>query len=40
LKQISSAITVDVKENARKKINEWFSDIEEKEFIELEEKIL
>ncbi len=39
LKQISSAITVDVKENARKKINEWFSDIEEKEFIELEEKI-
>jgi uncharacterized membrane protein YkvA (DUF1232 family) len=39
LKQISSAITVDVKENARKKINEWFSDIEEKEIAELEEKI-
>lgn len=39
LKQISSAITPAVKENARKKINEWFSDIEEKEFTELEEKI-
>jgi uncharacterized membrane protein YkvA (DUF1232 family) len=39
LKQISSAITVDVKENARKKINEWFSDIEEKEIAELEEKL-
>lgn len=40
LKQISSAITSSVKENARKKINEWFSDIEEKEIAELEEKIL
>ena len=39
LKQISSAITPDVKENARKKINDWFNDIEEKEIAELEEKI-
>lgn len=39
LKQISSAITPAVKENARKKINEWFSDVEEKEISELEEKI-
>ncbi len=39
LKQISSAITPAVKENARKKISEWFSDVEEKEISELEEKI-
>ena len=39
LKQISSAITPVVKENARKKINDWFNDIEEKEIAELEEKI-
>jgi uncharacterized membrane protein YkvA (DUF1232 family) len=39
LKQISSAITPAVKENARKKISEWFSDIEEKEIDGLEEKI-
>lgn len=39
LKQISSAITTEVKENARKKIVEWFSDLDEKEFIELEEKL-
>lgn len=39
LKQISSAITPVVKENARKKINDWFTDIEEKEIAELEEKI-
>ena len=39
LKQISSAITTGVKENARKKIAEWFSEIDEKEIGELEEKI-
>jgi uncharacterized membrane protein YkvA (DUF1232 family) len=39
LKQISSAITTEVKENARKKIAEWFSEIDEKEIGELEEKI-
>lgn len=39
LKQISSAITNDVKENARNKIAEWFSEINENEIAELEEKI-
>jgi uncharacterized membrane protein YkvA (DUF1232 family) len=39
LKQISSAITTEVKENARKKIAEWFSEIDEKELVELEEKL-
>lgn len=39
LKQISSAITAKVKENARKKIAEWFNEIDEKELIELEEKL-
>jgi len=39
LKQISSVITSEVKENARNKIAEWFSEIDEKEIIELEEKI-
>ncbi len=39
LKQISSAITPEIKENARNKISEWFSEIDEKEIIELDEKI-
>jgi uncharacterized membrane protein YkvA (DUF1232 family) len=39
LKQISSAITTKVKENARNKIAEWFNEIDEKEMIELEDKI-
>jgi len=39
LKQISSAITPAVKENARRKIEEWFIEIDEKEMAELEEKI-
>ena len=39
LKQISSAITGEVKENARNKITEWFSEINENEITELEEKI-
>lgn len=40
LKQISSAITPVVKENARKKLEEWFPVFEEKEIAELEEKLL
>jgi uncharacterized membrane protein YkvA (DUF1232 family) len=39
LKQISSAITPVVKENARKKIEEWFTEIDEKEITEFEERI-
>lgn len=39
LKQISSAITTEVKENSRKKIAEWFNEIDEKELIELDEKL-
>lgn len=39
LKQISSAITPAVKENARKKIEDWFTNIDEKEMAELDEKI-
>jgi uncharacterized membrane protein YkvA (DUF1232 family) len=39
LKQISSAITPAVKENARRKIEEWFTEIDEKEMAELEDKI-
>lgn len=39
LKQISSAITTEVKENARKKIAEWFNEIDKNELIELEEKL-
>lgn len=39
LKQVSSAITNEVKENARSKIAEWFSTVDEKEIAELEEKM-
>lgn len=39
LKQISSAITPAVKENARKKIEDWFTNIDEKEMAELDEKL-
>lgn len=39
LSQISGVITTEVQENARNKINEWFNEIDEKEIIELEEKI-
>lgn len=39
LKQISSAITSTVKENALNKIKDWFAEPEEKEIAELEEKI-
>lgn len=40
LKQISTAITPEVKENARNKIGEWFSEVNEKDLFELEEKLL
>ena len=39
LTQISGVISTEVKENARNKINEWFNEIDEKEIIELDEKI-
>ena len=39
LNQISSIVTAEVKENARNKMAEWFSEINENELIELEEKI-
>jgi len=39
LKQISSAITNEVKENERNKIAEWFREINEKQINRLEEKI-
>jgi uncharacterized membrane protein YkvA (DUF1232 family) len=39
LSQISAAITIEVKDNARNKINDWFSEISDKDIIELEEKI-
>ncbi len=39
LKQISSAITPEVKENARNKITEWFTEVDEKDLLELEEKL-
>jgi uncharacterized membrane protein YkvA (DUF1232 family) len=39
LKQISSVITPEIKEIARKKMTEWFSEVNEKEIIELEQKI-
>ena len=39
LKQVSSAITPAIKEFARNKIKEWFEQTDEKEMLELEEKI-
>jgi len=39
LTQISASITPEVKEKARQKITEWFNDVDEKELLELEEKI-
>jgi len=39
LSQISASITPEVKEKALRKLNEWFSDIDENEFKELEDKI-
>jgi len=40
INQISSMITPEVKESARKKMAEWFPNIDEKELIELEKKIV
>jgi len=40
LTQIASSITPEVVEKARIKINEWFSEVNENEIKELEEKIL
>ncbi len=39
LKQISSSITDETRKRARTKINEWFSDVDEDEIKDLEEKI-
>lgn len=39
LSQIASNITPEIKEKARLKIREWFSDVNEAELQELEEKI-
>ena len=39
LSQISSSLTPEVKEKARKKLDEWFSEIDENELRELEDKI-
>jgi uncharacterized membrane protein YkvA (DUF1232 family) len=39
LKQLSTCITPEVQQKARTKIKEWFEGIEEKELMELEEKI-
>jgi uncharacterized membrane protein YkvA (DUF1232 family) len=39
LKQISDNISIEVKEKARSKISEWFSEIDEKEMGDLELKI-
>jgi uncharacterized membrane protein YkvA (DUF1232 family) len=39
LNQISAIITPEIKGNARNKIAEWFAEVNENEFIELEEKI-
>ena len=40
LKQVSSAITPEVKEKARSKISDWFPQADENEMAELEEKVL
>ena len=39
LSQISSSITPEVKEQARKKLEDWFGEIDEKEISEIEDKI-
>lgn len=39
LSQISSSITVDIKEKARQKLHDWFGEIDENELEELESKI-
>ncbi len=39
LKHISSSITDEIREKALNKINEWFTDVDENEIKELEDKI-
>lgn len=39
LTQIAAIITPEIKEKARSKIKEWFAEVDEKELLELEEKI-
>ncbi len=39
LVQISKSITPDIKDKARQKLNEWFSDLDEKKLLGLEKKI-
>lgn len=40
LTQIASSITPEIKEKARTKLHEWFSEVEESELLVLEEKIV
>ena len=40
LSQISSSITPEVKEKARKKLSEWFGEVNEDDLQELEDKLL
>ena len=40
LSQISSSITPEIKEKARKKLSEWFGEVNEDDLQELEDKLL
>jgi uncharacterized membrane protein YkvA (DUF1232 family) len=40
LSQISSSITPEVQEKARRKLNEWFGELDENDLQELEDKFL
>ncbi len=40
INQVSSMITPEVEENAKRKMSEWFQNIDEKELVELEEKLV
>lgn len=40
LSQISSSITPEVKEKARKKLSEWFGEVNENDLQELEDKLM
>lgn len=39
LTQVSSSITPEIKEKARKKLGDWFGEINDEELLELEKKI-
>lgn len=39
LAQVSSSITPEIKEKARKKLGDWFGEINDEELLELEKKI-